>query len=98
MVLACSATGPLNVLPNGGSSRSPITLLKGEKAEFESKLFLAEKAYQGATDCAAYGTDDEGFLNGKRNRECECDVRKLDHTARKSIGRTLSDDRGERRS
>src|SRR5271170_5276524 len=65
MVLACSAIRPLNVLPNGGSSRSPIALLKGEKAEFESKLFLAEKAYQGATDCAAYGTDNErGFSTG----------------------------------
>jgi hypothetical protein len=96
MVLACSATGPLNVLPNGGSSRSPITLLKGEKAEFESKLFLAEKAYQGAVDCAAYGTDDErGFST--RNAIASVTFGKLDHTARKSIG-TLSDDRGERRS
>lgn len=96
MVLACSAIGLLNVLPNGGSSRSPIALLKGEKAEFECKLFLAEKAYQGATDCAAYGTDEErGFSTG--NAIASVTFGKLDHTAGKSIG-TLSDDRGESRS
>ena len=45
--------------PKRRKFKKPDALLKGEKAEFESKLFLAEKAYQGATDCEAYGTDDE---------------------------------------